>query len=110
VALAADGALCAADKAMLFETGGKEIAARHGLSVTFLAKWNADLPGCGGHIHESPWRGGEHLFSGEGGAPSELFRRYAAGLLARSGSVRSMTSGGSPGRRSERLRSTSFTS
>ncbi len=81
-AIAPDEALRAADKAALFKTAVKEIAARHGLVVTFMAKWNADLPGCGGHLHQSLWRNGENAFAGEGGAPSETLRQYAAGLLA----------------------------
>lgn len=48
-------ALEAADKAALFKTGIKQIAARHGLIATFMAKWNAGLPGCSGHLHESLW-------------------------------------------------------
>ncbi|HUO32631.1 MAG TPA: hypothetical protein VMU80_25685, partial [Bryobacteraceae bacterium] len=37
-------ALLAADRAALFKTSVKEIAARHGLTPTFMAKWNASLP------------------------------------------------------------------
>ena len=40
-----DDALRAADKAALFKTAMKQIAHAHGLSVTFMAKWNAKLPG-----------------------------------------------------------------
>jgi glutamine synthetase len=50
-----DTPLRAADKAILLKTGVKEIAYRHGLIATFMAKWNADLPGCSGHIHQSLW-------------------------------------------------------
>lgn len=50
-----DDVLRAADKATLFKTGVKEIAYRHGIVATFMAKWNADLPGCSGHIHQSLW-------------------------------------------------------
>src|SRR5262249_55453593 len=45
----------AADKAVLFKTAVKEICARHGLTACFMAKWNAKLPGCSGHVHESLW-------------------------------------------------------
>jgi glutamine synthetase len=44
-ALRYDDVLAAADKAALFKTTLKQICARHDLSVTFMAKWNADLPG-----------------------------------------------------------------
>src|SRR5215472_12218033 len=40
-----DRALAAADKAALFKTDVKQVAARHGLMATFMAKSNADLPG-----------------------------------------------------------------
>jgi glutamine synthetase len=33
----------------------KQLCARRGVQVTFMAKWNADLPGCGGHLHQSIW-------------------------------------------------------
>lgn len=78
VALACDDALRAADKAALFKTAAKEIAARHGLVACFMAKWNTDLPGCGGHIHQSLWKDGENAFA----ADASLLRRYVAGQLA----------------------------
>src|SRR5205807_9210728 len=43
----------AADRAVLFKTGVKEIAYRHELIASFMAKWNEHLPGCGGHIHQN---------------------------------------------------------
>ncbi len=52
-AIAVDETLAAADKAALFKTAVKEIAARHGLIPTFMAKWNAKLPGSSGHLHQS---------------------------------------------------------
>lgn len=81
-----DGALRAADKAALFKTGIKQIVARNGLIATFMAKWNANLPGCSGHLHQSLWDA-EHssnLFY-DGSAPhhmSKLMRQYLAGQLA----------------------------
>ncbi|WP_128546926.1 glutamine synthetase family protein [Larkinella soli] len=84
-ALFHDEVVRAADKAVLFKTGVKEIAYRHGLVATFMAKWNADLPGCSGHIHQSLWdpENTRNLFY----APdrpnrmSELFEHYVAGQL-----------------------------
>lgn len=55
VALRYDSALRMADKAALFKTQAKEIAYRHGLMPTFMAKWNAQLPGSSGHLHQSLW-------------------------------------------------------
>ncbi len=45
----------AADRAVLFKTAVKEIAYKHGIMATFMAKINENLPGCGGHIHQSLW-------------------------------------------------------
>jgi glutamine synthetase len=48
-----DEVLAAADKAILFKSSVKEIAYRHGIIASFMAKWNENLPGSGGHIHQS---------------------------------------------------------
>ncbi len=45
----------AADRAVCFKTGVKEIAARHGVMASFMAKFNEHLPGCSGHVHQSLW-------------------------------------------------------
>jgi glutamine synthetase len=79
-----DDALRAADKAALFKTGMKLIAHRLGLSVTFMAKWNRDLPGSSGHLHQSLWRDGENVFH-DGSRPrklSQLAEHYLAGQVA----------------------------
>jgi glutamine synthetase len=54
----------AADRAVLFKTGVKEIAYRHGILATFMAKFNENLPGCSGHVHQSLWSadGKKNLF------------------------------------------------
>lgn len=80
-----DTGICAADKAALFKTGIKELASKQGLIATFMAKWNADLPGCSGHIHHSLWdRNTEtNLFAdpdSENGL-SELALHFIAGQL-----------------------------
>ena len=85
-----DDALRAADKAVLFKTSTKELAYRHGLMASFMAKWNADLPGCSGHIHQSLWsqdddgvQTGQNLFfdPAEPGNMSELMQQFMAGQL-----------------------------
>jgi glutamine synthetase len=45
----------AADRAVLFKAGVKEIAHRHGILPTFMAKVSETLPGCSGHVHQSLW-------------------------------------------------------
>jgi glutamine synthetase len=79
-AIGVDQALAAADKAALFKTAVKEIAFKHGLIPTFMAKWNPDLPGSSGHLHQSLWDKGsqKNLFDGM----SPLMQGYIAGLVA----------------------------
>ena len=84
-AIAVEPGLAAADRAALFKVAVKEIAGRHNLTPTFMAKWNAGLPGSSGHLHQSLSRPGhpENLFSGEAtdGGMSGLMRQYIAGLV-----------------------------
>jgi len=80
-----DHALRAADKAALFKTGIKQIAARSGLVATFMAKWNAGLPGCSGHLHQSLWDADRttNLFYDPASPDkiSDAMRQYMAGQL-----------------------------
>src|ERR1700691_3422065 len=82
-AIAVEAGLRAADRAALFKTAVKEVAARHTLTPTLMAKWNAVLPGSSGHLHQSLSPAGKpaNLFYGEGGM-SDLMRHYVAGLVA----------------------------
>ena len=43
----------AADRSVLFKGGVKEIAAQHGIMASFMARWNNQLPGTSGHMHQS---------------------------------------------------------
>ncbi len=80
-----DEVVRAADKATLFKTAVKEIAYRHGIVATFMAKWNADLPGCSGHIHQSLWTPdrSKNLFfdASQPDRISTLMRQFIAGQL-----------------------------
>jgi glutamine synthetase len=79
------GILEAADRATLFKTAVKEIAYKHGIVATFMAKINEHLPGCGGHTHQSLWdkAGKKNLFYDEKDKMkmSELMKSYVAGQL-----------------------------
>ena len=70
---------------MLFKTAVKEIAYKHGVIATFMAKINEHLPGCGGHVHQSLWdkAGKKNVFYDEKDKlkMSELMRSYVAGQL-----------------------------
>jgi glutamine synthetase len=84
-ALRYDSVLEAADEAALFKTTLKQICARHDLSVTFMAKWNADLPGSSGHLHQSLWDVGAkiNLFATAGrDRLSDIGLHYLGGLLS----------------------------
>ena len=76
-------ALEAADRAILFKTGAKEIGARFGIMPSFMAKWNPNLPGCSGHIHQSLSDGKKNLFYDAKGSNgmSKLFESYLAGQV-----------------------------
>ncbi|OCX53359.1 glutamine synthetase [Mucilaginibacter sp. PPCGB 2223] len=80
-----DEVLRAADKAVLFKTAVKEIANRHGIMASFMAKWIDTLPGCSGHIHQSLWTKdkSKNLFYNAGDAHdmSETMKHYLAGQL-----------------------------
>jgi glutamine synthetase len=78
-------ALEAADRAVLFKTGVKEIASRHGILPTFMAKVSETLPGCSGHVHQSLWAadGSRNLFYDAESSTgiSSLMESYIAGQL-----------------------------
>jgi len=78
-------ALEAADRAVLFKSGVKEIAHRHGILASFMAKWNENLPGCSGHVHQSLWDNNKeiNLFydAGQPNKMSAILESYMAGQL-----------------------------
>jgi glutamine synthetase len=84
-AIAHSGILEAADRALLFKTAVKEIAYQHGIMATFMAKISENLPGCGGHVHQSLWdkNASKNLFhdAKDKEHMSELMKNYIAGQL-----------------------------
>ena len=79
-----DDVLRTCDNHTIYKTGAKEIAARHGQSLTFMAKYD-EREGNSCHIHLS-LRGtdGEIVFADDerDGGRSELFDSFLAGVLA----------------------------
>ncbi|MFQ6170180.1 glutamine synthetase family protein [Oryzobacter sp. R7] len=79
-----DDVLRTCDNHSVYKTGAKEIAARHGQSLTFMAKYD-EREGNSCHIHLS-LRGtdGSVVFADDDreGGRSELFDHFMAGLLA----------------------------
>ncbi|HMI65809.1 MAG TPA: glutamine synthetase, partial [Cyclobacteriaceae bacterium] len=75
----------AADRAVVFKTAVKEIAYKHGIMATFMAKISESLPGCGGHVHQSLWdkTGKKNVFYDEKDKShmSEVMKSYVAGQL-----------------------------
>ncbi len=76
-------AMEAADRAVLFKAGTKEIGHRHGVLPTFMAKFHESLPGCSGHVHQSLWSADKkkNLFYDEKNRISPLMESYMAGQL-----------------------------
>jgi glutamine synthetase len=78
-------AVQAADDALLFKTGIKEIAAQQGLMATFMAKPRTDWAGNSCHIHVSLTADdGRAAFydAAAGQGVSEVMRRFIGGVLA----------------------------
>jgi glutamine synthetase len=74
----------AADRAVFFKTAVKEISYKHGYVATFMAKWNSNLPGCSGHIHQHlADANGNNIFYDDQDANgmSETMKHYVAGQL-----------------------------
>lgn len=84
-AIAYSGILEAADRAVLFKSSVKELAYKQGIMATFMAKWDENLPGCSGHVHQSLWDKdtAKNLFYDEKDAQgmSQTMRHYLAGQL-----------------------------
>jgi glutamine synthetase len=74
----------AADRAELFKTYAKIFFQRRGLMATFMAKWNAELPGQSGHFHLSleNAQGQNLFFNPKTGQTSELFHSFISGQAA----------------------------
>lgn len=76
-------ALAAADDAVMWKRLVRGVAARHGLTATFMAKPFGNLAGCGLHVHVSlADRDGRNLFAAEDPAGPPLLRHGIAGLVA----------------------------
>lgn len=74
--------LTRADQVFLFKRTVREVALRHDIYATFMAKPMSHEPGSAMHVHQSivdPVTK-KNLFAGEDGKASKLFRNYLAGL------------------------------
>ena len=79
-------AVAAADRALLYKSGAKEIAAQHSVVPTFMAKYDDRIDGCSGHLHQSLWSldGERNVFFDDAAQhhASATLRAYAAGVMA----------------------------
>ena len=71
-----------ADQVFLFKRTIREVALRHDIYATFMAKPMDMEPGSAMHVHMSvvDTETGENLFAGEAGHASPLFRSFIGGL------------------------------
>lgn len=81
IAFRYDEVVRTADNHVAYKNGAKEIAAQHGSSLTFMAKYD-EREGNSCHIHMSVrGTGGEVVFD-DGSGPSPLFAHFVAGVQA----------------------------
>jgi glutamine synthetase len=71
-----------ADEVFLFKRTVREVALRHDMYATFMAKPIAGEPGSAMHVHQSlvSKATGKNIFSNPDGTPSEAFFHYIGGL------------------------------
>ncbi len=81
-----------ADKVLLYKYIVKNVALKHGKTVTFMPKPLYDDNGSGMHIHISLWNGNEPLFAGDGySGLSDMAIHAIGGILKHAGSLLAFT-------------------
>lgn len=80
------GTLEMADRHVVYKQCLKELADHMGMSVTFMAKFDAGRAGSSCHIHLSLWRDGVNAFAGDNELGpvkcSDIFRWFLGGWMA----------------------------
>ena len=77
-----DSAMIAADRVVMFRSLVKQLAARHGLNATFMAKPFIDESGNGFHLHYSLWSEGKNIFA-DAGILNDRGRHFLGGMQQR---------------------------
>ena len=77
-----DSAMIAADRVVMFRSLVKQLAARHDLNATFMAKPFIDESGNGFHLHYSLWSEGKNIFA-DAGKLNDLGRHFLGGMQQR---------------------------
>ena len=86
--LKVDEALKMADNMIKYKYVLKNVANKHGYSVTFMPKPIFGDNGTGMHTHISLWKNGKNLFAGNGyGHLSEMAFNFIGGILENAPSV-----------------------
>ncbi len=76
------------DKLMIYKYVVRNVARKHGKTVTFMAKPVFNDNGSGMHVHQSLWRDDKPLFAGNGYAGlSEIAMHYIGGILKHAPSI-----------------------
>ena len=77
-----DSAMIAADRVIMFRSLVKQLAARHSLNATFMAKPFIDESGNGFHLHYSLWSQGKNIFA-DAGKLNDRGRHFLGGMQQR---------------------------
>ena len=77
-----DSAMIAADRVIMFRSLVKQLAARHSLNATFMAKPFIDESGNGFHLHYSLWSEGKNIFA-DAGKLNDRGRHFLGGMQQR---------------------------
>jgi len=81
-----------ADNLMIYKYAIKNVAKRHGKTVTFMPKPLFNDNGSGMHTHQSIWKDGQPLFYGDGYANlSQLALHYIGGLIKHAPALLALT-------------------
>ncbi|MDC2981118.1 glutamine synthetase family protein [SAR116 cluster bacterium] len=77
-----DSAMIAADRVVMFRSLVKQLAARHSVNATFMAKPFIDESGNGFHLHYSLWSEGKNIFA-DAGKLNDRGRHFLGGMQQR---------------------------
>ena len=87
-----DSLVSMADKMMMYKYITKNVARRHGKTVTFMPKPVFNDNGSGMHTHQSIWKEGKPLFAGkEYAGVSQLCLYYIGGILKHAPALAAIT-------------------
>jgi glutamine synthetase len=87
-----DSLVRTADKMMMYKYIVKNVARRHGKTVTFMPKPIFGDNGSGMHTHQSIWKDGKPLFAGkEYAGVSQLCLHYIGGILKHAPALAALT-------------------